>query len=123
RRAQRRGERGRRASGEGGGTSGSGDCGDCVGRQRRARGFLAVYQPGTLSSALSSDPDVRLLNSLGFVIKAPIIVLVLFVINVLTFSGEWWVRWPALFIGIAWVLAVIRVLRAIVLLGGLAGLV
>jgi len=65
---------------------------------------------------------VKLLNSLGFLIKAPIIVLVLFVINLMTFSGDWWVRWPALGIGIAWVFALIRVVRAIVLLGGLAGL-
>lgn len=66
---------------------------------------------------------MRLLNSLGFLIKAPIIVLVLFVINVLTWSGTWWVVWPALGIGIAWLFALLRVLRAIVVLGGLAGLV
>ena len=65
---------------------------------------------------------MRILNSLGFLIKAPVIVLVLLVINVLTFSGEWWVQWPALGIGLAWVFALIRVLRAVVLLGGLAGL-
>ena len=65
----------------------------------------------------------RTLHSLGFLIKGPIILLILVVINVMTWDGYWWVQWPALGIGIAWVFSLIRVLRAIVLLGGLAGLI
>jgi hypothetical protein len=45
----------------------------------------------------------------------------LFVINVMT-GGPWWVQWPALGIGIVWVLSLFRVVRAVVVLGGLAGL-
>jgi hypothetical protein len=62
------------------------------------------------------------LHSLGFLIKGPIILVVLFVINLMTSPGHWWVQWPALGIGIAWVFSLLRVLRAIVLVGGLAGL-
>jgi hypothetical protein len=62
------------------------------------------------------------LHSLGFLIKGPIILVVLFIINLMTSPGHWWVQWPALGIGIAWVFSLLRVLRAIVLVGGLAGL-
>lgn len=62
------------------------------------------------------------MHSLGFLIKGPIILVVLFVINLMTSPGHWWVQWPALGIGIAWVFSLLRVLRAIVLVGGLAGL-
>jgi hypothetical protein len=40
----------------------------------------------------------------------------------MTWSGEWWVQWAALGIGIAWILNLFRVIRAIVLAGGLAAL-
>jgi hypothetical protein len=53
---------------------------------------------------------------------APFIVAFLFVINLMTWSGEWWVQWAALGIGIAWILNLFRVIRAIVLAGGLAAL-
>ena len=62
------------------------------------------------------------MHSLGFLIKGPIILVVLFVINLMTSPGHWWVQWPALGIGIAWVFSLLRVLRALVLVGGLAGL-
>ena len=62
------------------------------------------------------------LHSLGFLVKGPLILLLLFVINLMTSPGHWWVQWPALGIGIAWVISLFRVLRAIVLVGGLAGL-
>jgi hypothetical protein len=44
------------------------------------------------------------------------------VINLLTSPGEWWVQWAALGIGIAWVISLFRVVRALVLAGGLAAL-
>jgi hypothetical protein len=62
------------------------------------------------------------LHSLGFLVKGPIILVVLFFINLMTSPGHWWVQWAALGIGIAWVFSLLRVLRALVLVGGLAGL-
>ncbi|HET9361429.1 MAG TPA: 2TM domain-containing protein [Vicinamibacterales bacterium] len=61
-------------------------------------------------------------HALGFLVKGPIILAFLFLINLMT-GGPWWVQWPALGIGIAWVFSLIRVLKALVIVGGLAGLV
>lgn len=60
-------------------------------------------------------------GSLSFLIKGPLILAFLFVINVMT-GGPWWVQWAALGIGIAWFFSLMRVMKGIVLLGGLAGL-
>jgi hypothetical protein len=57
-----------------------------------------------------------------FLVKGPVILLMLFVINWMTSPGHWWVQWAALGIGIAWVMSLLRVLRAVVLAGGLAAL-
>jgi hypothetical protein len=65
---------------------------------------------------------MRLARSVGFIFKAPLIVLFLFIINLMTSPGHWWFQWAALGIGIAWVMSLLRVLRAILVLGGLAGL-
>ena len=62
------------------------------------------------------------LRRVKFLITAPFIVLMLLVINLMTSPGEWWVQWAALGIGIAWVINLFRVLRALVVIGGLAGL-
>jgi hypothetical protein len=67
-------------------------------------------------------PGYRTAKSVGFLIKAPFILAMLFVINLMTSPGEWWVQWAALGIGIAWVFALLRVLRTVVLAGGLAAL-
>jgi Sec-independent protein secretion pathway component TatC len=61
-------------------------------------------------------------QALGFLFKAPLILLLLFVINWMTYTGEWWFKWAAFGIGIAWVISLFRVIRAIVLAGGLAAL-
>jgi hypothetical protein len=61
-------------------------------------------------------------KSAQFLFTGPLILLFLFAINFMTSPGHWWVQWPALGIGIAWVISLFRVLRAIVLVGGLAGL-
>jgi hypothetical protein len=61
------------------------------------------------------------LQSLQFLVIGPIILAFLVVINWMT-GGPWWVQWPALGIGIAWVFSLLRVLRALVVVGGLAGL-
>jgi hypothetical protein len=60
------------------------------------------------------------LRRVKFLITAPFIVLMLFVINLMTSPGEWWVQWAALGIGIAWVINFFKLIRDIALLGGLA---
>lgn len=62
------------------------------------------------------------LRAAKFLVKAPLILAMLLVINLMTSPGHWWVQWPALGLGIAWVLSLFRVLRAVVLAGGLAAL-
>jgi hypothetical protein len=63
-----------------------------------------------------------LAHSVSFLVKGALILLMLLVINVVTSPGHWWVQWPALGIGIAWMFSLLRVLRAVMVLGGLAGL-
>jgi hypothetical protein len=61
-------------------------------------------------------------RAVGFLIKAPFILAMLFVINLMTSPGHWWVQWAALGIGIAWAISLFRVMRAIILAGGLAAI-
>ena len=35
---------------------------------------------------------------------SPLILVPLFLINWMTFSGVWWVKWPAIVIGFAWII-------------------
>jgi hypothetical protein len=60
------------------------------------------------------------LRRVKFLITAPFIVLLCFVINVMTSPGEWWVQWVAFGIGIAWVINLFKLIRDVILLGGLA---
>ncbi len=62
------------------------------------------------------------LEAVKFLFVGPMILVMLGVINWMTTPGHWWVQWAALGIGIAWVANLFRVLKAIVLLGGLAAL-
>lgn len=64
----------------------------------------------------------KIAHAVGFLFKAPFILALLVVINWMTFSGEWWVKWAALGIGIAWFVCLLRVIRAALLAGGLAAL-
>ncbi len=41
----------------------------------------------------------------------------------MTSPGHWWVQWPALGIGIARVVSLLRVMRALILVGGVAALI
>jgi hypothetical protein len=66
---------------------------------------------------------LRTLRSIKFLFMGPVILAFLVVVNWMTYSGEWWVKWAALGIGLAWVLALFRVIRALLLVGGLAALV
>ena len=63
---------------------------------------------------------VNTLRSAKFLVKAPLILLMLLVINLMTSPGQWWVQWPALGLGIAWIVSLFRVGRALLLAGGLA---
>jgi hypothetical protein len=65
---------------------------------------------------------MRTLHALRFLAMGPLILAFLFLINLMTSPGHWWVQWPALGIGIAWFFSLIRVVRALVIVGGLAGL-
>jgi hypothetical protein len=67
-------------------------------------------------------PGFRTLRSLKFLFTAPLILAMLFVINLMTSPGDWWIQWAALGIGIAWFFALFRVLRTVILAGGLAAL-
>ena len=60
------------------------------------------------------------LRRVKFLVIAPFIVLMLFVINVMASPGQWWVQWAALGIGIAWVINFFKLIRDVVVLGGLA---
>ena len=62
------------------------------------------------------------MRSISFLFKGPLILLFLVVINLMTSPGHWWVQWAALGIGIAWVFSLMRVIRAMVVAGGLAAL-
>ncbi len=59
-------------------------------------------------------------RAVKFLFVGPSVLLLLVVINWMTSPGHWWVQWAALGIGIAWVSSLFRVLKAIVLAGGLA---
>lgn len=63
------------------------------------------------------------LRALKFLFIGPAILVMLAVINWMTTPGEWWVQWAALGIGIAWVICLFKVVRAVILLGGLAALI
>lgn len=63
------------------------------------------------------------IRAVKFLFIGPAIVLMLAVINWMTSPGNWWVQWAALGIGIAWFFSLIRVLKAVVIAGGLAAFV
>jgi hypothetical protein len=64
----------------------------------------------------------RTLRAVRFLVTGPVILVILIVINGMTTPGNWWVKWAALGIGIAWTFSLLRVLRAMVLVGGLVAL-
>jgi hypothetical protein len=60
------------------------------------------------------------LRRVKFLFMAPLIVVMLFVINLMTSPGHWWVQWAAFGLGIAWVINFFRLIRDIAVIGGLA---
>jgi hypothetical protein len=65
----------------------------------------------------------RTWRSLKFLFTGPIILLFLVIVNAVTSPHHWWVQWAALGIGIAWVISLFRVIRLMIVLGGLAALI
>ena len=63
---------------------------------------------------------IRTLRAVKFLFTAPLILGMLFVINLMTSPGHWWVQWAAFGIGIGWFFSLLRVLKALVIAGGLA---
>ena len=61
-------------------------------------------------------------GSIRFLFTAPLILAFLFVINLMTSPGHWWVQWAALGLGIAWIINFSRLVRTLLMMGGLAGL-
>ena len=62
------------------------------------------------------------LRAVKFLFMAPVIVAFLVVVNLMTWNGQWWVQWAALGIGIAWLISLFKVIRAVAVAGGLAAL-
>lgn len=62
------------------------------------------------------------LRAVKFLFTAPLILLLLIVINWMTSPGHWWVQWAALGLGIAWFVSLLKVIRAAIVAGGLAAL-
>lgn len=67
-------------------------------------------------------PGYRTFRAIRFLIIGPMILGMLFVINLVTSPGDWWVQYAALGMGIAWVISLFRVIRSVVVVGGLAAL-
>ena len=65
----------------------------------------------------------KTLRAVRFLFTGPLILALLVVVNLLTSPGHWWVQWAALGIGIAWVISLLRVIRALILAGGLVALI
>jgi len=65
----------------------------------------------------------RTWRAFKFLFIGPVILVFLVIINAMTSPGHWWVQWAALGIGVVWVLSLFRVLRMMILLGGLAALI
>lgn len=63
------------------------------------------------------------IEAFKFLFIGPLILGFLVIIDLMTSPGHWWVQWPALGIGIAWVICLFRVLAALVVAGGVAALI
>jgi len=62
-------------------------------------------------------------RAVKFLFVGPAVLVLLAIINAMTSPGDWWVKWAALGIGIAWILSLFRVIRAMIVVGGLVALI
>jgi hypothetical protein len=65
---------------------------------------------------------IATLRAVKFLFIAPLILVLLVVINLMTWNGQWWVQWAAFGLAIAWVINLFKVIRGIIVAGGLAAL-
>ena len=91
------------------------DSGNC-GNQVSARGNGNLHCSDMKADVLMT----KTLRALKFLFVGPLVLALLVVINLMTSPGDLWVKWAALGIGIAWVISLIRVLFAVVAIGGFA---
>jgi hypothetical protein len=68
-------------------------------------------------------PFAKTLKSLPFLFVGPWVFALLVVINAVISPGHWWVKWPALGLGIAGVISLFRGLRLLVVVGGIRALI
>lgn len=66
---------------------------------------------------------IRAVRAARFLIVGPMVLVFLTIVNLVTSPGHWWVQWAALGIGFTWVACLFRVIRAALVVGGLAALV
>jgi hypothetical protein len=64
----------------------------------------------------------KTLRAVKFLLLSPVLLAFLLLINLMTWNGEWWIQWAALGIGIACVFSLARVIRGVIVAGGLAAL-
>jgi len=65
----------------------------------------------------------RTLRAFRFLVVGPVLLLTLLMVNLATTPHHLWVKWAGLGIDLAWIISLIRVVQALVLLGGLAALI
>lgn len=70
----------------------------------------------------SMIPGYKTFRAMKFLVTGPLILGMLFFINLVTSPGDWWVQWAAFGIGIAWFISLLRVIRSVIVVGGLAAL-
>jgi len=70
----------------------------------------------------SMIPGYKTFRAIRFLITGPMILGMLFFINLVTSPGHWWVQYAAFGIGIAWLISLMRVIRSVIVVGGLAAL-
>jgi hypothetical protein len=64
----------------------------------------------------------KTLRAFRFLFVGPFVLVLLVIVNLMTSPGHWWVKWPAFGIGIAWVVSLLRVIRALIVVGGVVAL-
>ena len=65
---------------------------------------------------------LKTVRAIKFLFMGPLILAFLVVVNLMTSPGHWWAQWAALGIGIPWIISLFRVIRAIIIAGGIAAL-
>ena len=65
----------------------------------------------------------KTVRAVKFLFIGPLALAICFVVDLLTSPGVWWVQWAALGIGIAWVVSLFQVIKAAIVVGGLAALI